>query len=551
MDKKLLNEIERIKSLISEETLYGNQIDNPPLLTEDWKSIIKKNLMSNYGEVGEAAKGAIKQIDDLVKNKTIGTITTKINGVDFDFANYVKEGDFINDLDKFNDVWDDVNIAKKIGSLGLGTDYLKKFKEANTLTHNENIKMLKEINKEGKKIPADILKDYGFDESFIKKYDLTIDKVLKKSGYLSKNVNTLIENQPALKKDLQFVKNMTFQSKIFNKLKGWYAWKGVKPYDAWKTHMVGADWKIKSPIKSLNKNSVYGQFFNSLPSNGRKASWFNFNNTNPSLSKSLGKFIFSGYATYGPSYYTWYATLSIIRYAAESTYCKNFKKNIDSSTVVPESIEIDNIFTKLINEQESKSHFEKGIDIDWDVVLEYLNYFKHVLLTATGLPLMGFETSYDPGSLVNMPLFTTEICTLDEDIVKSHDEHKRMLEIIKKYKLCIPTQKWLNIDEDKKPTLLKEGEHFICGDEIEKDLEAWNTKTKNELKDIFSGIKMSDLTEAKKKMVEVEENLNKIILYDKNGNTVTWKDNKDKWKNLFMEAVKDNPVLSNIISSIK
>lgn len=551
MDKKLLNEIERIKSLISEETLYGKQIDNPPLLTEDWKSRIINKYLQKYPEVGKAAKSAIKQIDDLVKTNTIETITTKINGVDFDFATYVKEGDFIDDLDKFNDVWDIDDIAKKIGSLGLGTDYLKKFKETNTKIHKENIEMLKEINKEGKKIPADILKDYGFDESFIKKYDLTIDKVLKKSGYLSKNVNTVLENQPALKKDLQYVKNMTFQSKIFNKLKGWYAWKGVKPYDAWKTHMVGADWKIKSPIKSLNKDSVYGQFVQSLPLGGRKTSWLNFNNTNPSLFKALGKFITSGYAVYGPSYYTWYTTLSIIRYAAESTYCKNFKKNIDSSTVVPESIEIDNIFTKLINEQESKSHFEKGIDIDWDVVLEYLNYFKHVLLTATGLPLVGFEKSYDPGSLVNMPLFTTEICTLDEDIVKSHDEHKRMLEIIKENNLCIPTQKWLNIDEDKKPTLLKKGEHFICGDDIEKDLEAWNTKTKNDLEDIFSGIKMSDVTEAKKKMVEIEENLNKIILYDKNGITVTWKDNKDKWKKLFLEAVNDNTVLSNIIRSIK
>jgi hypothetical protein len=268
------------------------------------------------------------------------------------------------------------------------------------------------------------------------------------------------------------------------------------------------------------------------------------------MAKSLARFLFSGWIIYGPSYYTWYVTLWTLRYLAETTYCKNFKKNIDPSTVADSyNIEIDNIFTKLINEQESKSHFEKGIDIDWDEVLEYLNYLRQATFFLTGLPFAGFESTYDPGSLINMPLFTTEICTLDKDIVEEHKEHEKMLQYIINNDLCIPTQEYLDIDEDKKPTVLKEGVHYVCGDKIKKDLDAWKTKVATDLKDAFSGIEISDLKDIKKKMKEIEEKLNRIVLYDQNGNRVTFESNKDLWKKLFMEAVNSDKVLYNTIKA--
>ena len=115
-----------------------------------------------------------------------------------------------------------------------------------------------------------------------------------------------------------------------------------------------------------------------------------------------------------------------------------------------------------------------------------------------------------------MPLFTTEICTLDKDIVEEHKEHEKMLKYITANGLCIPTQEYLDIPEDKKPILLTKGVHFICGDDIEKDLEAWKTKVATDLKDAFSGIEISDLKDIKKKMKEIEEKLNTYELLNQN-----------------------------------
>jgi len=554
MNKKLLNEIERIKILISEETLYGRQIDKPSLITEDWKKILI-DALTKVGKEADEVDNILSDISVILKNTDVGSIiNSKVKNMDSKtFTTYINGDDFIDDLKKSKGVFTSDDFVRKLADLGIKSDEIIGSLETK---HDEYIKRLKEFFDGGGSIPETstktIFEPLNLDDAFIKKYNEVFNT--KKSGFISKNVDTLIDTQPALKKDLQSLKNISVKSKIFSKLKDLYLLKGVKPYDGWKAHMVGVDWKIKSPIKSLNKDSVYGQFVHSLPLDGRKTSWFNFGKTNPSLAKALGKFLFSGYSVYGPSFYAWYLTLWILRYAAEGTYCKKFKKNIDPSTVVESyNIEIDNIFTKLINEQESKSHFEKGIDIDWDVVLEYLNYFKHVTLSATGLPLTGLEVSYDPGSLVNMPLFTTEICTLDKDsdMVKSHDEHKLMLDIIMKNDLCIPTQKYLDIDEDKKPIVLTKGEHFVCGKDIEKDLEAWKIKISTDLKEIFSDIKLSDLKSMKGEMKEIEEGLNKIILYNQNGNSVTYKSNKELWKKLFTEAVKSNKILSNMISQLK